>query len=260
MEFQAKKSLGQNFFKSEKALNTMVESAEIGPNDTVIEIGPGYGALTEKILEVARQVIAIEKDDNLFSWLNERFIKEIAGKKLVLIHKDILEVKPEDLVLIDQPYKIAANIPYNITGAIIRQFLTTNHQPTQMSLLVQKEVADRIVARNKKESLLSISVKVYAEPKIIVKVPKESFQPVPKVDSAIISFQRISRDFFTGISEEKFFQILHAGFAHKRKTLGHNLKEIFGKETEMKLSASGLTIRSRAEDLSREEWKKLCQA
>jgi 16S rRNA (adenine1518-N6/adenine1519-N6)-dimethyltransferase len=129
-----------------------------------------------------------------------------------------------------------------------------------MSLLVQKEVADRIVARNKKESLLSISVKVYAEPKIIVKVPKESFQPVPKVDSAIISFQRISRDFFTGISEEKFFQILHAGFAHKRKTLGHNLKEIFGKETEMKLSASGLTIRSRAEDLSREEWKKLCQA
>ncbi|MEK7113685.1 MAG: 16S rRNA (adenine(1518)-N(6)/adenine(1519)-N(6))-dimethyltransferase RsmA, partial [Patescibacteria group bacterium] len=193
MIHRAKKSLGQNFLKSISALNKIVAAGELFPRDMVLEIGPGKGALTEKLLEKAGQVIAIEKDKVLFEFLSEKFKEEIKNKKLILREDDILEFDASQF----KKFKIIANIPYNITGAILKKFLTAENQPEMMVLMVQNEVAKRIVARDGRESLLSISVKAYGEPKIIEKVPARYFSPAPKVDSAVIAIKNISRKVFT---------------------------------------------------------------
>mgnify|MGYP003493517486 CR=1 FL=1 len=243
---KAKKSLGQNFLKSESALNKIVDAGEVSKEDTVIEIGPGKGALTAKLLEKAGQVIAIEKDLDLVEFLKEKFEKEIASGALILQNEDILNFTPKS------PYKIIANIPYNITGAILKKFLTDANQPERMVLMVQHEVAKRIVARDNKESILSISVKAYGVPKIVTKVEARYFSPQPKVDSAVISITGISRKTFqeNNINEENFWKIVHAGFAHKRKKLSGNLKNIISAEKlkEMKIGDK------RAEDLPISDW------
>ncbi|MEI6420016.1 MAG: 16S rRNA (adenine(1518)-N(6)/adenine(1519)-N(6))-dimethyltransferase RsmA [bacterium] len=263
MQFLAKKSLGQNFLKSEKALREMTESVDLHPTDTVLEIGPGYGALTEYLLKTGAHVVAVEKDDNLFIVLQDKFANYISTGKLTLVHKDILEFTQgdqEELGLKQGTYKIAANIPYNITGQIFRQFLTGQNQPSKMSLLVQKEVAERIVARDGKESLLSVSVKIYGQPKIISKVLAGSFVPAPKVDSAIILVDNISRNFFekNNIFEEKFWTILHGAFAHKRKTISGNLKVIVDTiKLQKYLAENKMSPSIRAEDISIEQWGRL---
>ncbi len=220
---KAKKSLGQNFLKSNLALKKIIEVGDIIPTDIILEIGPGKGALTEKLLEKAKTVIAVEKDNKLFTFLKNKFEKEIKEKKLILLNEDILEYKIKN-----NEYKIIANIPYNITGAILKKFLTEKNQPDMMILMVQHEVAKRIVANDKKESLLSISVKAYGEPKMVMKVPARYFSPAPKVDSAVIAIKNISRKIFkeNKISEEKFWEIVKLGFAHKRKKLSGNLKSV----------------------------------
>ena len=231
MIHKAKKSLGQNFLKSEQALRTMCEAGSVTHDDIVVEIGPGKGALTIKLLEKSGKVIAIEKDRDLVDFLKEKFSAEIQEKKLVLIEGDCLEFSPQEYGLKPHMYKLIANIPYNITGAIFRKFLEEDIQPKTMVLLVQKEVAKRIVASDKKESILSLSVKVYGTPKYILKVPKRFFSPAPKVDSAIVAITDISRDHFkTRATEQAFFKLIHAGFAHKRKVLRKNLEEIASKE------------------------------
>jgi len=223
MYHRAKKSLGQNFLKSAKALSDIIIAGEINKNDIILEIGPGKGALTEKLLEHAGKVIAIEKDNDLVIHLKERFKKEIGNDRFELIEGDVLDFDPK---ILKKPYKIIANIPYNITGAILKQFLSDIHQPERMVLLVQKEVAERIVARNGNESILSLSVKAYGTPKIISKVPARYFNPAPKVDSAIIAITNIARANFKNTQEEQlFFTIVKAGFTHKRKMLLSNLKE-----------------------------------
>jgi len=261
---RAKKSLGQNFLKSESILQKIVEAGEVSKNDTVLEIGPGKGSLTKKLLEYAGQVVAIEKDKNLFEFLKEKFSKEIKNKKLILLEEDILDFDPREHGLDTRTYKIIANIPYNITGAILKKFLTGENpsgvalrasQPKQMVLMVQYEVAKRIIARDKKESILSISVKVYGEPKLIMKVGARYFSPQPKVDSAIICIKNISRKFFeeNKIDEKLFWQVIHAGFAHKRKKLGSNLKNLsFLNKNFIKVVGN-----RRAEDLSLKDWVKL---
>ncbi|MFZ2205666.1 MAG: 16S rRNA (adenine(1518)-N(6)/adenine(1519)-N(6))-dimethyltransferase RsmA [Minisyncoccia bacterium] len=287
MIHKAKKSLGQNFLKSEPALRAIVEAGDIIPTDIILEIGPGKGALTEKLLEKSCTVIAVEKDRDLIETLTEKFSEEIVTKKLVLIRGDILELNLEiilkDIALksiaeadgpsiaisqqgnmcgfqsnILQDYKIIANIPYNITGAILKKFLTTEHQPETMVLMVQHEVAKRIVARDGKESILSISVKAYGEPKIIMKVPARYFSPAPKVDSAVIAIKNISRKNFLrqglgGINEGKFWEIVKAGFAHKRKKLSKNLADAGVKYKKTELG------NKRAEELKLEDWITLAQ-
>jgi len=247
-QHRAKKSLGQNFLKSVLALNKIISAGEISKEDTVLEIGPGKGVLTEKLLGKAGQVIAIEKDYDLFLFLQDKFSQDINTGALLLKNEDIL-----DLDLPRQGlgrYKIIANIPYNITGAILKKFLTTTNQPERMVLLVQHEVGRRIVARDGKESILSMSVKVYGEPKIIQKVPARYFSPAPKVDSVVISVSNISRKFFNenNISEEDFWRIIHAGFAHKRKKLSGNLKGLFKSPLPKEYGDK------RAEDLSTADW------
>jgi 16S rRNA (adenine1518-N6/adenine1519-N6)-dimethyltransferase len=226
-DLKAKKSLGQNFLKSEKALNSIIVAADLKQEDFVVEIGPGKGALTAKLLAEKVSVLAIEKDERMCEFLKDAFRNDLE-KNFFLLCGDILEMDLEKLKTIAKNYKLIANIPYYITGAIIRKFLSGDHQPERMVLLMQKEVAERIVARDEKESLLSISVKIYCEPVFVEVVKAGSFVPAPTVDSAIVLFKNISKKNFTdnNIDEELFFKVLNAGFAHKRKMLLGNLKEL----------------------------------
>jgi 16S rRNA (adenine1518-N6/adenine1519-N6)-dimethyltransferase len=254
---KAKKSLGQHFLKSERALNTIVESAHISPGETVLEIGPGQGALTEKLLSGGATVTAVEKDDELFEFLKTKFSEEISRKQIIFIHEDILDFDPS---LIAGGYKLVANIPYNITGAILEKFLSADHQPEKMVLLVQKEVAERIAALDGKESILSVSVKAYGVPRYVEKVLAGSFVPAPKVDSAIISIENISKTFFDGFPEDEFFKLLKTGFKSKRKKLSSNLSTVYDK-TEVKNAFQSLNIdeNARAEELAPQKWSGLAK-
>jgi len=268
---KAKKSLGQNFLKSEVVLKKIISAGEIKNSETILEIGPGKGALTEKLLAVSSQVIAIEKDRDLFDLLKEKFKEEILIEKLILVEGDILELEIEKLKI--ENYKIIANIPYNITGAILKKFLTAQKQPQAMILMIQHEVAQRILAKDGKESILSISVKAYGEPKMIMKVDKRYFSPAPKVNSAVIAINNISKKTFicntkpvqsstlnkffervgvdgNDLFEKRFWEIVKKGFAHKRKKVSGNLKGVLAlNEEERKIIGD-----KRAEDLSLLDW------
>jgi 16S rRNA (adenine1518-N6/adenine1519-N6)-dimethyltransferase len=256
MIHKAKKSLGQNFLKSESALRMMCEAGSVSDTDTIVEIGPGKGALTSKLLEKASYVIAIEKDRDLIALLKEKFKNEIENKKLKLIEGDCLEFEPTTYSLAPGTYKLIANIPYNITGAIIKRFLSEVAQPKTMVLLVQKEVAMRIVASDSKESILSLSVKAYGTPKYMMKVGKRFFSPSPKVDSSIIAITDISRKNFGSKTIEKyFFNTIKTGFAHKRKVLKKNLEDIVPKSAiEDMFKDLSIDAKARAEDLEASLW------
>ncbi len=279
----AKKTLGQNFLKSQKALNQIIEAAGDLNGKTVLEIGPGMGSLTERLVKTsAQKIVLIEMDDRLIPILQEKFAGEIKSGKIKIIHDDIMKVDLKSLGFKKGDYSLIANIPYYITGAIIRNVIGGDTYPEKAVVLVQKEVAERIIARDKKESILSIAIKVIGLPKIIDKVPKGAFVPSPKVDSAILLIDQISKDFFLAKSndtklenkkdnvsdakkkvmvenkEKRFFDILHAGFAHKRKLLKSNLEEkkIF-EDAKKALLICDIKQDARAEKLTLEQWKKL---
>ena len=252
-----KKSLGQNFLTNTDIVASIADAASLSSDETVLEIGPGKGILTGELLKRAGKVIAIEKDRELIPLLQEKFKKEIKENRLILINEDILTFQ---LPIYIERYKLVANIPYYITGQIIRQFLTAEKQPETMVLLVQKEVAERIIARDGKESLLSVSVKTYGTPSYIKTVKAGSFTPAPKVDSAILLINNISRDFFSNISEERFFEVLHAGFAHKRKQLFGNLKAVFDEKVlRERMEEEKIPENIRAEDVSLPKWRGLSE-
>ncbi len=244
---KAKKSLGQHFLRSERALKKIIETGEISPEDTILEIGPGTGTLTRKLLETGAKVIAIEKDEKLCESLR----KETPSRNLELISGDILEFEPNKL----GRYKVIANIPYYLTGAIIKKFLTAKNHPERMVLLVQKEVAKRII--DKKESVLSISVKAYGKPKLIETVKAGSFVPAPKVDSAILLIDKVC-----GYSKERedLMKVVKAGFSSKRKKLSSNLSGIFGKDRVQKVFQKiNIDENARAEDVPIEIWQKIAE-
>jgi len=246
---KAKKSLGQNFLKSKAIVKDIVSIAQVSPKDTVLEIGPGKGVLTENLLECAERVIAVEKDNELVSLLKEKFSKEIKNGKLELIQGDILSFNSKDYGLKTMDYKIVANIPYYITGQLFKMFLETDTSPSEIVFMAQKEVVKRIVARDKKESILSISVKIYGTPKYIKKVPAKLFSPAPKVDSAILLIENIKSPFKNKKEEKKFFTILKKGFSHKRKLLKSNL----GCSEEI-LESCKIPTSSRPENLTVKDW------
>src|SRR3989344_1477127 len=255
----AKKSLGQNFLNSKTVARDIIRAGDLSPSDTVLEIGPGKGFLTSELLASGACVIAVEKDDRMIPILSEKFSEEIINKKFTLVHGDIMEILTHQNFfsknLGGQAYKLVANIPYYLTGQIIRTFLEAKNKPERMILMVQKEVATRIVARDKKESILSIAVKVYGTPKLIKKVPARYFTPAPKVDSAILSIENISGKSFPDTATEKlFFEIVRTGFAHKRKVLVGNLKELFGENVMAVLEEASVPKNARAEDLSLTQW------
>lgn len=258
MSHRAKKSLGQHFLRSNSAIKAIVASGEVTAGDTVLEIGPGEGVLTSALLATGAKVIAVEFDADLIPILSEKFSKEISSGQFELIEKDIMKWSPADYKIKSGSYKLIANIPYYITGAIFEKFLTEKNPPSCMVVLIQKEVATRIVARDNKESILSLSVKAFGTPKITAKVPASAFRPAPKVDSAVLRVADISQKNFDGVSPKSFFDVVHAAFAHKRKLLARNLEKVAKKEHIQKVfSELELSPNSRAEDLSLPIWLKL---
>lgn len=249
-KIKLKKSLGQNFLKDPKILQKIVDFAKIEKGDLVLEVGPGEGTLTKLLLAKAKKVIAIEKDEELAELLQEKFAGEIKEGKLKIICGDVLKI--ENLLKIAklkiENYILVGNIPYYITGALFKKFLELENQPKSITFVAQKEVAERITAKDNKESILSISVKVYGTPEFGGIIKAGSFNPKPKVDSAIIAVRDISKEKFV-TTEQKFFEILRAGFAHKRKLLIKNL----GAENII-FKKCGLTEKARAEDLKIEDW------
>lgn len=255
MSLQAKKSLGQNFLKSRKAINAMISAPEITNKDIVIEIGPGKGALTGPLLETGATVIAFELDQRMVEFLNEKFVSFIESGKLILVHQDVLEADLGHYTK-GEPYKVVANIPYYITNLIIRTFLSGKFQPTAMCLLIQKEVAERIVSRDGKESILSMSIKLFGTPTYITKVGRQYFSPSPKVDSAVILISDINReDVISGEYEEKFFEIIKIAFGQKRKQAIKNLRKISSRDSwESIFNDLGINVQARAEDISFIRW------
>lgn len=255
MELRPKKSLGQNFLRDEKVLQKIINSAEINSDDFVIEIGPGEGVLTEQLAKYAKKVIAIELDNNLVPLLEKKFADK---KNIEIIHEDILKINLPKLLEENKSaqYKVIANIPYYITSPIIRLFLEQTIQPKELLLLIQKEVAERIVATKGKMSILAVSVQYYGLAEIMFEVNKNSFSPVPKVDSAVIKI--IPQNKFDKDTDKKFFRVVKAGFSAKRKTLLNNLAsslQLDKKVVEEKLKTVPLSGTARAQELSIEEWK-----
>lgn len=258
---RAKKSLGQHFLRDRSALERIAAAAEITPGERVVEVGPGRGALTAELLERGAAVTAVEKDEELVRDLSERLAAAVESGQLELITGDITDYKPPL-----EPYKLVANIPYYLTGAIIRQFLTAANQPRRAVLLLQREVAERAAAKDGlgrngpgqkgRESLLSISVQVYGRPRLVGRVKRGAFTPVPKVDSAILVIEDISRDFFSDIDEVSFFTLLRAGFAEKRKQLlpklGRRWPEV---DWETAFNNCHLKLTARAEEVKAEQWR-----
>ncbi len=239
------KRLGQNFLISQKVLNKIVKTADLSKNDTVLEVGPGLGILTQELAQRVRKVIAVEKDKRIVETLKD-VLK--GHNNIKIIHDDILKIKNYKI----KNYKIVANIPYYLTSPLIRLFLESKTPPQEMILLIQKEVAQRICASPPKMSLLAVSVQFYSQPQIISYVSKKSFWPQPKVDSAIIKISNIKKP--TGIDIEKFFKLVKAGFSHPRKQLINNLP---GQQIKKALTQCHLDIKVRAENLRVEDWLKL---
>lgn len=223
MRIKAKKSLGQHFLTSEKAVADITRAASGAVEDTILEIGPGEGVLTQALLESGARVIAIEKDSRLIAHLKERFAREEKEERFTLVHGDALKIDFDALGLTPASYILAANIPYYITGLLIRAFFTRKHLPKRAVLLVQKEVAERIVAPHGKESILSIAVKTFGSPRIVRAIPRGMFHPQPSVDSAVLLIEDITDPFTSQESEGHYFEILRRGFSHKRKKLSSNL-------------------------------------
>jgi len=263
---RAKKSLGQNFLRNLDVVADIIVAAGLAvpppgggaTADTVLEVGPGEGVLTRALLGAGANVIAIEKDPRLISLLKQKFpTAQIVGGDVLKIEIWKL-IESANWAEKSENYKIVANIPYYITGQFLRKVFESSHLPSRIVLMLQKEVAERIVGgnptslklRGARESLLSISVKAYGTPSIVRYVGRENFEPVPDVDSAVLLIENISRDFFSakggpasGWNEQKFFELVHKGFESKRKQIGKK----FGLPGDTR----------RAAELTLADWRKL---
>ena len=261
------KSLGQNFLIDEKILGKIIQASELDKNDTILEIGPGLGTLTNELIKKCGTVVAIEKDKKIARLIKEKpkatFANVAFGfSSLKIINDDILKINLNELIKKyskNKKYKLISNIPYYITSPVIKLFLENSIQPELIVLLVQKEVAERICAEPGKLSILALSVQIYGEPEIVSYVDKSSFYPEPKVNSAILKIKNIKKEF----SEEyykKLFKIIKIGFSSKRKKLINNLSaglQISKEESESILQKAKINSNARAQELSLEEWEEL---
>ena len=255
---RADKSLGQNFLQDDSVLEKIADAAEILEDDCVLEIGPGLGSLTRYLAVSAKQVTAVELDFDLLAPL--RAVLQ-PYQNVRVVHGDILKLSISKLI--DQPnYIVAANIPYNITSAIIRHLLEGDIKPRRVVLTIQKEVAERICAAPGDLSLLALSVQVYGRPSIAAKIPAAAFHPAPKVDSAILRIDIYDEPLVPHDLINSFFKLTKAGFGQKRKTLRNSLASglhITTTDAEALLTSAGIDFMRRAETLSIEEWKLLCE-
>ena len=255
-DLRAHKGLGQNFLQDPLAIEKIVEAAEMKPNDTVLEIGPGLGSLTRYLAISAKEVIAVELDGNLLPPLGGVLAPY---QNIRLIHGDILKLSPKDLRL-ESDYIVVANIPYYITSAVIRHLLESEAKPRRMVLTVQKEVAERICAEPGEMSLLALSVQVYGKPHVAAHIPAEAFFPAPKVDSAVLIVDIFSSPRIREELLDRFFKVIKAGFSQRRKMLRNSLSSglhISPTEITNFLTSAKIDPQRRAETLTIEEWERL---
>lgn len=255
-EINPSKSKGQNFLVSSKVYEDIVESANIKNTDQILEVGPGLGFLTSLLVKKAKKVVAVELDENLASYLQTGFMA-LDSENIEIINQDILRFNPKNELSGD--YKIVANLPYNITSVFLRTFLSNDYPPVSMTLMIQKEVAERIAEEPGDMSLLSVSVQHYSDVDISFLVKADNFWPQPEVDSAVINLNIKPRK-FNKEEDKKFFRLVKAGFSSKRKMLKKNLAG--GLQIDADLITSvlihcGINEKARAEDLSLKNWYKL---
>jgi len=249
------KGLGQNFLIDKEVVKKFIESAELKPNDVVLEIGPGLGVLTQELAKKAGRVIAVEKDPSMV-----KVLKELLGcwnvRNVRVVKDDILKINPKYYYIIpNTKYKIVANLPFYLTVPVIRKFLESNYQPRGMILIVQKEVGQRICAKPPDMNLLAVSVQIYAKPEIVSYISKNSFWPKPKVDSAIIRIAPLINADRKLINADLFFKIVRAGFSQPRKQLLNNLSKTlkFNKE-----KTKSWLLKNKIQPIQRAETLKVC--
>jgi len=256
-KFAHKKSLGQNFLTSDIVPGWMVEAGEVTTSDTVLEIGPGTGMLTRAILKTGAHVVAIEADPRAILELEANFPKEIENKQLVIHRGDAREITPSTLGLVAGKFKVVANIPYYLSGFLLRLMLESEIQPEILVFLIQKELATRIV-KDKKESILSLSVKAFGEPHIYKKVSRGHFLPQPKVDSAILAIKNINLGNFKEFTPAFFFTLVHLGLGKKRKQLLANLSIKYTRDQLQTIFTNlDISLTVRGEDLALDTWLSL---
>ena len=252
-EPSAKKSLGQHWLRDQAVLAAMCAAADVTAADTVLEIGPGLGTLTEILTERAARVVAVEFDKQLAKELGVR----VQADNLHIVSSDILSF---DLTSLPPDYKVVANIPYYLTSNLIRVLSETPNPPRTAALLIQKEVAERVAAGPGAMSLLSVTAQFYWRVSLGRVVPAELFEPAPKVDSQILILKRRPAPLFTDVESQKFFRLVKAGFAQRRKTLLNSLSSglhLSRQEAEEFLGSAGIEANRRAQTLSLDEWHRL---
>ena len=253
MATEAKKSLGQHWLHDSLSLEAMCVAADIQQGDTVLEIGPGTGELTEKLLNYGAHVIALEIDERLHDELRQRFRQQSSFQ---LVAGDI---RTYDLTQLPTSYKIAANIPYYLTSHLLRILSESPHPPDRAALLVQKEVAERVVADPGDMSLLSVTMQFYWQVSLGAVVPKSLFVPPPKVDSQVLVLERRTEPLFA-VDVQLFFRLVKAGYSARRKKLRSSLAGglCLGKPAvEQLLKSVDISADVRAQELSLEQWHQL---
>jgi len=266
-----KKSLGQNLLIDTTHLARIAGAADLTPTDHVLEIGPGLGALTHQLAARAGRVVAVELDRRLIPILRQEFASQ---PNVSFVHADILKIDPGETVHtqtvaqqpaahLSSPYKLVANLPYYITSAVLRHILESAHPPTLAVLLVQHEVAQRIIAQPGEMSLLAVSVQFYARPSILQLVPAGAFLPRPKVDSSVLRLDILPKPAATGVEPAHFFSVVRAGFSQRRKQLRNSLSAGLSctkPQADQWLHAADIDPSRRAETLSIPEWGRLTHA
>lgn len=253
------KAFGQNFLVDRAILQRIIEAAEIEPNDQVLEVGAGTGVLTRELAKHARRVVAVELERDMLALL-----AKTTGefRNVELLARNLLYLDPQE-VFEQEPYKLVANLPYYITAPTFRHFLESGNAPRLLVVMVQYEVAQRIVAGPGDLSLLGVSIQFYGQPKIIAHVPARAFYPAPKVDSAILRVDVRKQVPLTPEQRDSFFRLVQAGFAERRKQLHNSLTHHLhqkNEEVRASLTAANIDPSRRAETLSIEDWLRLWHA
>jgi len=269
-DLQARKSLGQHFLIDEEVLKLITSTAGLASTDVIMEIGPGLGVLTRELARQSGWVVTVELDSRLATILEQSLA---LFNNVTIVNEDILRIDPATLLqeqrakfppIIGSPfsYKVVANLPYYITSPVLRHFLEASLKPQIIVVMVQKEVAEAIVAKPGQMSMLSISVQFYGEPAIISYVPAQCFYPAPEVDSAILKIKLYSQPPVEVTDRESFFELVRAGFSAPRKQIGNSLTQGLGLSKAEILSLLGkasIVSQRRAETLTLGEWAKLWQ-
>ena len=251
----AKKQLGQHWLSDSQSLDAMLDIADVGLEDTVLEIGPGPGTLTEELVASAKAVVAVEFDEALARELPER----VRADNLQVVRQDILKF---DTTTLPAGYKVVANIPYYLTSNLLRVLCESRNAFSKAAILVQREVAERVCAKPGTMSLLSVSVQYYCKTELGMIVPARLFTPPPKVDSRILGLTFREQPLFPETSSRDFFHVVKAGFSQRRKTLLNSLSaglRLSRDETTVLLERAHIPAAYRAQQLSLEQWNTLTQ-